>query len=214
MDIFYEESAVCSDAVKAQRRYTVLHVISRICLILGIICLVFALTNIPFGTLDGSLTPEQQEEVLVYKNFFIFIAIQGGLLVLLWFILYRVKQGLNVNYDYIFVSGEIRISKVFNINSRKLVARIQPEHIIQLGDVDNSNYERLRADTMTKEIICTSNTTPAKGKFFMYILVGEAGEKKLYVLECREELLVNILKFVKRSTLENEYVPQEKKQKQ
>ena len=71
MDIFYEESAVCSDAVKAQRRYTVLHVISRICLILGIICLVFALTNIPFGTLDGNLTPEQQEEVLVYKNFFI-----------------------------------------------------------------------------------------------------------------------------------------------
>ena len=46
----------------------------------------------------------------------------------------------------------------------------------------------------------------------MYILVGESAEKRLYLLECREELLANILKFVKRSTLESEYVSQEKKQ--
>lgn len=214
MDIYYEESAVCRDSSKAQRRYTIVHVISIIMLVLGISCLVLALLNMPFGDIGTNLSPEEQEQILVYKNLFTFIAIQGAFFMLAWFILYRLKQRFNVNYDYIFVSGEIRISKVFNINRRKLLARIQPEQIIQLGDIDNGNYERFKADTTVKEIICTSNGEPAHGKFFMYILVGEAGEKILYVLECREELLVNILKFVKRSTLENEYVPQEKKQKQ
>ena len=47
----------------------------------------------------------------------------------------------------------------------------------------------------------------------MYVHANDPLGKKLYVLECREELLVNILKFVKRSTLEHDYVAQEKKQK-
>lgn len=33
----------------------------------------------------------------------------------------------------------------------------------------------------------------------------------MYILECREELLINILKFVKRGILESDYVMQEKK---
>ena len=211
MDIYYEESAVCSDSVKAQRRYTIVHIISIVALIIGAICAIVALLNIPFGSIGDGLTEAQQQELIAYRNFFIFVGIQGAFFILLWYILHRLKQRINVNYDYIFVSGEIRISKVFNVNHRKLITRIQPEQIIQLGDIDNGNYERLKADSSVKEIICTSNSEAAKGKFFMYILIGEAGEKQLYVLECREEMLVNILKFVKRSTLEKEYIPQEKK---
>lgn len=214
MDIYYEESAVCQDAVKAQRKYTVMHVISIISLILGILCLMLCFFNIPFGEAGSNLTEEQQQEFYAFKNVFTFIGIQGAIFMGLWFVLWRLKQRFNVNYDYTFVSGEIRIAKVFNINSRKLLARIQPEQILQLGDIDNGNYERLKAGGAIKEIVCTSNEEPAAGKFFMYILTADSGDKKLYVLECREELLVNILKFVKRTTLEKEYVPQEKKQRQ
>ena len=127
-----------------------------------------------------------------------------------WFVLYKLKNRFNVSYDYAFVSGELRIAKVINVNKRKLVARIQAEDIIQLGDVDNTAFDTLRADPNTKTVFCTSNNEAAEGKFFMYILAANDG-KKLYVLECREELLVNILKFVKRTTLESDYVSQEKK---
>ena len=44
----------------------------------------------------------------------------------------------------------------------------------------------------------------------MYILINNDG-KKLYVLECRELLLVEMLKFMKRTVLESDYVSQEKK---
>ena len=147
-----------------------------------------------------------------YRNFFIFIGIEGLVLVLLWFILYRIKQRINVNYDYIFVSGELRIARVINVNKRKLVTRLECSDMIQVGDVDNPSFERFRSDPTTKMVVCTSNDAPAKGKFFMYILIDDNG-KKLYVLECREKLLVEMMKFAKRTVLESDYVPQEKKQK-
>ena len=125
--------------------------------------------------------------------------------------LFKIKNRFNVSYDYAFVSGELRIAKVINVNKRKLVAKLQAEDIIQLGDTDNTSFEILRTDPNTKMIFCTSNDVAGEGKFFMYILVNDNG-KKLYVLECRELLLMNILKFVKRTTLESDYVSQEKKQ--
>ena len=100
---------------------------------------------------------------------------------------------------------------MFNVNKRKLLYRIAPEDVIQLGDIDNQSFERLLADPSNKRILCTSNHEAGEGKFFMYIYCAESTGRKLYVLECREELLINMLKFVKRGTLEPDYVMQEKK---
>ncbi len=91
--------------------------------------------------------------------------------------------------------------------------RFESEDILKIGDVDNGNFDRLRADPMNKLVICTPNEEPMNGKFFMYIQAVVAGERKLIVLEVREEMLVKILGFAKRGVLENEYVSQEKKNK-
>ncbi len=193
MDVFYEESSIVKNAQKAGRRYKILHYLSIFFLVLGIMAVMFTL-NMPLDAVAFWL--------FICSWFFVS-----------WFVLFKLKNRFNVSYDYAFVSGELRIAKVININKRKLVARIQAEDIIQLGDVDNVSYGNLQADPNTKTIVCTSNETPEEGKFFMYILVSDNG-KKLYVLECRELLLMNILKFVKRTTLESDYISQEKKKKQ
>lgn len=192
MDVFYEESSIAKDATKAQRKYKIMHYASIFFLVLGILGLVFSL-SIPL-------------DALVVWLFFCswFFAC--------WFVLFKLKNRYNVSYDYSFVSGELRIARVINISKRKLLVRIQAEDILQLGDVDNSSFEGLRADPNTKTVICTSNEVAGEGKFFMYILVSDNG-KKLYVLECRELLLMHILKFVKRTTLESDYVSQERKKK-
>jgi hypothetical protein len=124
------------------------------------------------------------------------------------------KKRINVSYDYIFVSGELRIAKVFNVNRRRLIVRLQPDDFLQVGDIENAGYERAKAAPGVKEVIVTPNGESSEGKFFMYILAATAGGKKLYVLECREELLINIVKFTKRGTLESDYVMQEKKAQQ
>ena len=190
MDVFYEESSVLQNSAKAEKKYKIVHIISMVFLTIGIMGLLFAMM-IPFD----------------YLLFWGIICLQ---FFLIWFVLAKWKAGFNVSYDYIFVSGELRIAKVININRRKLVARLDAEDIIQIGDVDNPSYERFASDPGTKRVICTSNVEAADDKFFMYILANYNG-KKLYVLECREELLMHMLKFVKRTTLESDYVMQEKK---
>lgn len=204
MDVFYEESAINQNAKKDARKYKIIHYVSYFFLIVGIIMLVITLFNFPFA---GS-----GEAVSSFRMFYGFIGVQGLFFMLIWFILMKLKRRFNASYDYCFVSGELRISKVFNINRRKLVVRIDCEDMIQVGDIDNPSYERFKSDPMTKEIICTPNVEAAEGKFFMYVLANING-KKLYVLECRENLLMNIMKFAKRSVLESDYVMQERKQK-
>lgn len=193
MDIFYEESSIASESVKEAKKYKALHIVSLIFLVIGIIALILGFYIVPMG----ALVP------WIIFCFWFFLA---------YFVFRKLKQRFNVSYDYCFVSGELRISKVININKRKLVVRLDCEDMIQIGDVDNPSYERLKGDPMTKSVICTSNGVAAEGKFFMYILANNNG-KKLFVLECRETLLMHLLKFVKRTTLESDYVMQEKKQK-
>ncbi len=194
MDVFYEESSITRDTVKAAKKYKIIQIISNVFLGLGIAGILFGISFVPMNS------------AWILWGFFC------AWFFLAWFILFRFKQRYNVNYDYSFVSGELRIARVINTTRRRLVTRLQPEDIIQLGDVDNTAFEGLRADPNTKTVYCTSNVEAAEGKFFMYVLAMDNG-KKLYVLECREELLMHILRFVKRTTLESDYVMQEKKVK-
>ncbi len=121
------------------------------------------------------------------------------------------KKRFNVSFDYICVSGELRISKVFNQRKRRLVCRLEPSDIISVGDMDSSSYDRYRAMPGMKEIICTPNMSSANGKFFMYVLAQYEGEKKIFLLECRESLLINMMQYLRRDVLDSEYVPQAKK---
>ncbi len=194
MDIFYEESAVAQNDAKGRKKYTALNILFWISAVFcGFFALMFIM-NIP---------------VIAYMIFW-------GLPMLTFLgfaiLFYKWKSNVNVNYDYTFVSGDLRIAKVININKRKLVAKFDCQDIIQVGDVDSLSFNRFRADPATKLVLCTFNEQPAKGKFFMYIHVDYNG-KKLFLLECREELLMNMLKFMKRTVLDHDYIPQEKKNK-
>ena len=194
MDVLYEESSTAKDASKGAKKYTVLNILSFCFLFLAIAATLFFVLFIPSV---GDM---------------IFFGTSALSLFGCWFVLFRWKNSTNVSYDYSFVSGELRISKVVNINKRKLLTRFETDSIIQIGDVDSTSYERFRADPNVKKVICTSNDEASEGKFFMYILVEQEG-RKLYVLECREELLLNIMRFAKRTTLDRDYVSQAKKQK-
>lgn len=212
MDVLYEECAVNQNAARGEKIYKILNIAYYICLIIGIVSLLTMIMNISFISPDG-LSPEQMEAYAITQTFMFMgimgLVLFGGGAVALYFL----KRRVNISYDYTFVSGELRIVKVFNVNRRKLVTRLQADSILQLGDTDNESFTRLAADPMNKQVFCTPNDLPKEGKFFLYIHANEPIGKRLYILECREELLVNILHFVKRGTLESDYVMQEKKQK-
>ena len=204
MDAFYEESAVNQNGASGRRVYQILHVVSMVFLVLGIFLVFVFFWCFPWGEVSS-------EEGQAWQFLFGSCGFFGATSLFTSFVFSKMKRHFNVSYDYVFVSGELRISKVFNVNRRKLVARVDCEDMIQVGDVDNSSYTRFKADPMVKEVVCTPNVEASNGKFFMYVLANYDG-KKLFVLECRENLLMNIMKFAKRSVLESDYVMQERKQ--
>ena len=209
MDVLYEECAVNQNSARGEKLYKILNIAYYVCLIVAIMAGLSAIMNVPIGAPGGSEQDQQNyltaQSLFFVSMFFFFPSLTGSIG------LYLLKKRININFDYTFVSGELRIVKVFNVNKRKLVTKIQAENILQLGDLESESFTRLASDPMNKQIICTQNDTPRKGKFFLYIHVSEPIGKRLYILECREELLVNILHFVKRGTLASDYVMQEKK---
>jgi hypothetical protein len=210
MDSFYEESAVNQKAKRGEVIYKVVNVFFWLFTFVAIIFAMLTLMSIPYS--DGNTSPEAQESYAFAVSMFIFWAFClvsfAGMAVLLWFL----KRRINVSFDYLFVSGELRISKVFNVNKRKLVARIESENVLKVGDVDSASYDRIKSDPSTKEVICTPNLTAGDGKFFMYVQAVDNGVKKLYVLECRETMLVNMMQFLRRDVLADDYISQAKKQ--
>lgn len=192
MDLFYEESSRVKNEEKKRHKYTILNIFSVFFLILGIFSSIFFVLFIP----DPALMLFFGSGALTSLGF--------------WFILFKWKNATNVSFDYVLVSDELRISKVINTNKRKLVARFSTESIIQIGDVEAPSYDRFKADPNVKSVICTSNDEASEGKFFMYIL-AEYNGRKLFVLECREELLVNMMRVTKRTALDRDYVSQAKK---
>ena len=195
MDVFYEESSIVSNSNKKQKKYNILSTLSAVFVVLVILWVIIGFNTVDITSLGSWLA---------WGMIFVWFLTA-------WFLLRMWKMRINISYDYAFVSGELRISKVININRRKLVARSDCEDMIQFGDVDNPSFDRFRHDPNVKMVLCTSNDLPAEGKFFMYIL-AEYNGRKLFVLECRELLLMNMLKFAKRNKLESDYVMQEKKQ--
>ena len=195
MDLFYEESSVAANAEKKSRKYTVLNILSYFFLIAAIMMSISFVMSIP-------------------NPFWMFFFGTGALMFFgLWFVTFKWKNSTNLSYDYVLVSDELRIAKVINTNKRKLIARFETESIIQIGDVESSSYDRFKADPNVKTVFCTSNVEPAEGKFFMYILADYNG-RKLFILECREELLANLMRVTKRTALDRDYVSQAKKQQQ
>lgn len=213
MDVVYEESAINQRATKDARKYKVLHVLSWIFIILGVFFLILTINYIPslFTKPSDDVSAESIAQAKAAMFLYGFFAVD---FIALWVFFHLWKKRVNISFDYTFVSGELRIAKVFNINRRKFLYRIESEEIQQLGDIDSESYKRLSGSPDTKEYVLTPNCEPSDGKFFMYLMTASSTGKQLYILECREELLINILKFVRRGTLAPDYVMQEKKKAQ
>lgn len=204
LDAFYEESAVNLNEKKQSVYYTIFHVAQIVFIVLTVLWFLFGFNFIIEVPINGKTIVDVLPSWIFFGLLFLSFlsgAILFGLL----------KKRFNVSYDYSCVYGELRISQVFNQRKRKLVCRIEPNSILQVGDMESSSYDLLRSTTGVKEVVCTPNMTAGSGKFFLYVYAVDEGAKKLFLLECREALLINLMQYLRRDILDREYVPQNKK---
>ena len=114
----------------------------------------------------------------------------------------KFKDKFYVDYDYTIISGSIRFSKVIKEIKRKHIVSFEASEIEKIGKYGSELFEKYSRMPDVKTVILTSNITPEEKKEFYYLVVNKDGEKKMYVLECTETFIVNILKFAKRTVLD------------
>ena len=204
LDSFYEESAVNANEKKQSLYYMIFFVLQIVFIVLSVIWGWFGFNFILKVPVNGKTIVD------VLPSWIFFALILASFIV--GAVLFAVfKKRFNVSFDYSCVYGELRVSKVFNQKKRKLICRIEPNSILQVGDMESSSYDLLCKTNGVKEVICTPNITAASGKFFLYVYAVDEGERKLFLLECREALLIHLMQYLRRDVLDREYVPQDKK---
>ena len=181
---FYEESAISTREKAERRSYLVFHIASIVMLIIAALLVLFSLTSVPSILGDEELTGVQKVVSIVVWCLPI-LSLVG------FFFLFRyIKRKFNVSFDYTFVEDELRVTRVFNNKSRKHLHTFKADQILQIGYVDSASFERTIAGIQGKKAIpLTPNREPAEGKMFIYLLYTSSVGKKVYVLECRQELL-------------------------
>lgn len=195
-EIFYEESAKIQEEASAVRKYYIAKVFMIISYVLAVIWGIFCLTFL-----------------IDLKNILlslIFSLIPLALFIVSGIVLGKLKDKFYVDYDYTFVSGSIRFSKVIKNIKRKHIINFDTSDIEKIGLYGSELYEKYSKMPDIKTKILTSNSTPSEGKDFYYIVANVGGDKYVFIVECSELFIVNILKFTNRTVLDQEILNKKK----
>ncbi len=183
-DKLYEESAVSKRSQKESKLYTAFFVMAMIFFVLAAILLFFSFNDIVNVVNNEKASSTEKALYIVIRIGFVVSLVLIGLLFFL------LKNRFNVSYDYIYVDDEVRFTKVFNGKRRKYITTVTMENLLRIGYCDKPSYQNaLRELRGKKPCILTPNKTPAEEKFFVYLLVNTSMERKMYVIECRKEML-------------------------
>lgn len=199
-EIFYEESVSMHVPKPAKIRYITFTVS-------GILCILFAVFAVVYVWLIFNMPIEEDAEIDIGAFFrslipwaVLFVIMVVGAV---FFLIKR--HSFYLSYDYTFVSGELRLSKVFHERKRKLLYRLSEERIIKIGKVGSESYKKLKASPDIKEDILTPNDTAAEDREFYYIQANTNVGKRLLVVECRQQLIVTIVRYMNKNILETDF---------
>ena len=190
-DVFYEESATMQNTGAAKTKYYICKTLSIISYVIAITWLIVTLITFP---LEGN--------VLIN---ILFAAIPFALFLASGILIGKLKDKFYVDYDYTFVTGSVRFSKVIKNVKRKNIIVSDTGNVEKIGRYGSDTFERYVAMPNKKQMVLTSNTETSPGKDFYYMVVNTNGQKYLFVIECTETFLSNILKFSNRTVFDDEF---------
>lgn len=190
-EVFYEETTIVNNPSKCSRKYKLFKTLS-------ILSYVLAGLNIFLGLFYPII-----EEALILSLVMAFIP--AVFFIILGILLGKRKNLVYVEYDYTFVTGSIRISKVIANLKRKSLFIFEAKEIEQIGMYGSDAYLRYEKTPGIVKKILTSNEIPNENKDFYYIVAVIDSEKHLLVIESTKVFVSNILKFTNRTILEKEF---------
>ncbi len=190
-EIFYEETAATQNVKSAKTKYNLFKTFSLISYLLAAVWLILTIPSFP---LEGN--------VLIN---ILFVVIPAVIFIGSGIFLGRLKDRYYVDFDYTFISGSIRFSKVINNSKRKKVLNFDVKNIEKIGRIDSNFYAKYFAMPDKKRVALTLNPEPAENKNFYYMVVNAEGQRYLFVLECTETFLMTIYRFTGKIVFDDEF---------
>ena len=187
-EIFYEESSRIQNRQSAKTKYLVCNIITAVTIIL--LCAWIYLLFIGFEFARGNVALNIAFAVLPILIFIASIII-----------ITRYKRKVFVDYDYTFISGSVRFSKIIKEAKRYDIVKFETTSIEKIGKINSDTYNNyLKSPNVTKRIL-TANNTAEEGKAFYYLLANVNG-KTMFILETTKEFINSLLQYTSRLVLE------------
>lgn len=192
-DILYEECVECVNSKNEKIKYYLLFTFSILSFFLALLCFYIVINFVNINT----------SNVLI-KMLIAFIP--SVAFIVIGVMLLNFKNNFCLDYDYIFVSGSLRISKIVKKVLRKDVIKFNTDQIGKIGPINSKFSKKILENKAYKKLILSANDKPLEGKDFYYITVFNNGENYMLILECTKQLIVNLLKFSKRTVKDEELI--------
>ena len=148
-EVFYEETSLLNKEKTALGKYRLLNIFSIASYVMaGIVALMFFY----FYDIENFNLLVFAVSALLPFALFLFFGIMLG----------RIKNTMFVDYDYTYVSGSIRISKVIRRIKRKNILKFETSDIVQMGKYGSETYLKIEKMPGVKKMILTGNQTPSE----------------------------------------------------
>lgn len=183
-EVFYEEASFIKNKKTAAFKY-------NLCLYSAIIVFIIGV----FLTITGFVLFSSMLEIIL----FIVPAIP---LFIFGVICLRIKNKRYSEYDYTFVTGSIRFSKVVKEIKRYGIAIFDTTSIINIGRKESLSYKKYEEMLDIKTYNLCANDTPSDNCEFFYIYTIFEGNRTIFLLDCTEKFIAHIMQFANKGILE------------
>ena len=190
-EIFYEESAEIINKTSGKVKYILCNIMSIISFILLAVWILFVVIGYEFSNVLIDI---------------ILLLIPTVLFIVFGIFMAKLKNKFYVDFDYTFVSGSVRFSKVIMNKDRESIVQFETTDIEKLGYYGSNLYSKYENSPSVIKEVLTLNTQPNYDKDFYYIVVNLEGQKYLYILECTKTFIVNILKYSSKTIMDEEFI--------
>lgn len=185
-EVFYEETCFAVQSESKKKKIILFKILSLGCYVVSFLLLLILYYMVQYLTLLNGLI------VFTPPTIFLVMGI----------IINKLKDRLLVEYDYTFVTGSIRFSKVFNNVKRKNIISFDCTEIEKIGRYNSPVCNKYFLLDSVKKFFLTSNDEPAEDKGRFYIVTSKNTQKYIFILECTNEFLIHILRSTKSHAIE------------
>ncbi len=184
-EAFYEESVKSKDSSYNKRRRNMFLIVSVMFLAAGILFSVLTYLSL-FA--DAGDEGQYITQSLIFSGL---LAVTAILSFVMFAVFRRKKNNCNLEYDYTFISGSLRIAKVINNSRRKPVLAFDCSEIEALNSIQHEQYPRYETMAGIKKIVATPNLLEDDSKItFIFCKIG--GTPHLILIEPSDVLIILI----------------------